>query len=345
VTIAEVQVKKQGANEGEAGWETFAALKKTYNLLKLMNGAMVPLGVGELEAGQYGQIRLILGESPETENNILGNQHPSANYFINSDDEEIELKVPSGYQSGVKIVKGFTIVASGDTELLLDFDAHKSIVKAGSSDQWLLKPTIKVLEIVENLTNSISGTVTDADTNTIEGAVVNAQIFNPLPDVPGSDDVRDEVIVESTTVTMVMEGKDYNYKFLLTPDIYNIVVVADGYLLACQEVEAFYYEDYTADFELVVEDQPTELVEISGTISGLADEESVRLSVRQTADCGSGDVTIEVDSDERGNGVYSFTLPAGTYKLVASSEDETKEPVEFSQETVGADFDFSPPSS
>jgi hypothetical protein len=31
----------------------------------------------------------------------------------------------------------------------LDFDASRSIVKAGSSGKWLLKPTIKVLDTEE----------------------------------------------------------------------------------------------------------------------------------------------------------------------------------------------------
>jgi hypothetical protein len=83
VIIAEVQVKKQGEGDGEAGWETVVMPEQTYNLLDLVNGVIATLGVGELEAGQYGQMRLILGELPETlETNILGHDHPYANYLI-----------------------------------------------------------------------------------------------------------------------------------------------------------------------------------------------------------------------------------------------------------------------
>ncbi len=282
VTIAEVQVKKQGEgeSEGEVGWETFAAVDKTYNLLDLMNGVIAPLGVGELEAGQYGQMRLILGELPEApEENILGEQHPFANYLIkvgegSNEGLTEELKVPSGYQTGIKLVRGFTIVASGGTELILDFDAHRSIVKAGNSGKWLLKPTIKVLEA-----NSVSGTVVDNSetSNPLGGALVSAQIFEP-----GAEDLKDEVIVESTTVTTDAGA----YKFFLLPDIYNIVATMDDYLPACQKVEALYYEELLdINFILVPRDTETDIT-ISGTVSGLATDEVALLSIRQTTDCG-----------------------------------------------------------
>ncbi|MDL1978816.1 MAG: DUF4382 domain-containing protein, partial [Deltaproteobacteria bacterium] len=51
--------------------------------------------------------------------------------------------------SGIKILHGFDINKGQTTELILDFDASRSIVKAGSSGKWLLKPTIKVLDTEE----------------------------------------------------------------------------------------------------------------------------------------------------------------------------------------------------
>jgi len=77
VTIAEVQVKKQG--EGESGWQTAVMPEQTYNLLELVNGVIATLGIGELETGQYGQMRLILGEQSDGSENILNKTHPYAN--------------------------------------------------------------------------------------------------------------------------------------------------------------------------------------------------------------------------------------------------------------------------
>jgi len=328
ITIAEVQVKKQGLDEGEAGWETLVEPGATYNLMELANGVLVSLGVGELEAGQYGQMRLILGELPENPaTNILNEPHPFANYLIDSEGTSQELKVPSGYQSGIKIVRGFSIITSQATDLVLDFDAARSVVQAGKSGKWLLKPTIKVLETVEN---SVSGEVVEG-VEPIAGAAVSAQIYNP-----DTDDQRDEVVVQGATVT-TEEGV---YKLFLPPDIYTLVVTKDGYLPACQEVEAQYFEDYPADFSLTAAAQ---LMTINGTVSGLAtDEDAAVLSIRQLdASCGGPEnVTIEVLAVNVTNGDYTITLPAGTYELVASAAGVTTQVFTGISGDTGLDFAF-----
>jgi len=306
ITIAEVQVKRQGAVEGETGWETVVMPGQTYNLLELVNGVIVTLGVGELEAGQYGQMRLLLGDLPETPAlNILDDPHPYANYLIDAEDNAIELKVPSGYQSGIKIVRGFTIAAAQATELILDFDAVKSVVQAGKSGKWLLKPTIKVLETVENF---VSGVVSYG-IDPLENALVSAQIYDPE-----AADPKDEVILAATSLSTA-EGA---YKMFLPPDIYNIVAAKAGYLPACQEIEAQFFEEYVVYFSLVAE---TGTITIEGTVSGMAAaEDSAYLSIRQTMDCGSGAAAVEVASVRVAEGgSYSIILPAGTYELVASA--------------------------
>ena len=66
-----------------------------------------------------------------------------ANYVIDTDENYQELKIPSGINTGIKIVHGFTISTDQTTELILDFNAEKSVVIADNSGNWLLKPTIK----------------------------------------------------------------------------------------------------------------------------------------------------------------------------------------------------------
>ena len=87
VTIDEVQVKKNiGSSNGNFGWQVVATPMKTYNLLKLVNGATEVLGEDELTAGTYQQIRLIIGKTPESENNIKGEPHPFANHRPRPED-------------------------------------------------------------------------------------------------------------------------------------------------------------------------------------------------------------------------------------------------------------------
>jgi len=76
VTIDEVQVNKKSSSNGNSGWQTVATPMKTYNLLKLVNGVTEILGEDELEAGTYQQIRLIIGKTAESENNIDGVPYP-----------------------------------------------------------------------------------------------------------------------------------------------------------------------------------------------------------------------------------------------------------------------------
>lgn len=328
VTIAAVQVNKaapektDGAEDGdESGWQTILTPNMTYNLLELVNGVIENLGIVELEAGKYNQMRLILADQPDDSLNILGNPHPYANYLVDSEDNEKELKVPSGLQTGIKIVKGFTIVASQSTELVLDFDAKKSVVQAGKSGKCLLKPTIKVLETV---VNSVVGTVGDG-AEPLAGVLVSAQVYDA-----GAADAKDEVAIESSTLTSDSGG----YVLYLAPGTYNIVAVQEGYEPACVETAATGFEEYAADFSL-------ELAAASGTAAGTVEglavpEDFAVLSFRRQLDCGTGvDVPVEVKAiNVAEGGSYSVSLPAGNYQyqLVASAAGEDTQEFDLSIE-------------
>jgi len=309
VTIAEVQVKQTAEEEDQgAGWQTILTLDTTYNLLDLVNGFIETLGITELAAGEYNQIRLILADQPDGTVNVLGNPHPYANYLIDSEDSEKELKVPSGSETGIKIGNGFTIVASQVTELILDFNAAQSVVQAGRSGKCLLKPTINVLETTDN---SAAGTVSDG-AGSLAGVLVSAQTYDPA-----AADTKDEVTSETASVT----DENGAYILYLPPDIYNIVAVKEGYEPSCAETVATGFEEYRADFSLAA---AAGLGTATGTVSGLAaDDDFASLSFRQTLDCGSGDVQVEVHFvNFAEGGTYNVTLPAGDYELVVFAAGE-----------------------
>jgi hypothetical protein len=301
---------------------------------------MLDLGIAELEAGHYNQMRLILEDSEGTpasqdppDNNILGQQHPHFNYLIDANNEDFPLKVPSGGNTGIKLVNGFDIVADQANELVLDFEANRSIVTKGNGN-YGLKPTIKVLETVEN---SVNGTVKrEEDSTAVEGATVSAQLYTPPAD---GLDPKDEVIVESTTTT----DENGRYKLLLPLNTYNIVATAAGYLPACKELEAeWYFDNDPADFDLVA---ATETITISGTVTGLSPDVDALLSIRQhDVNCGGTEkVTIEVASEYFGNDAgFDFTLPAGTYYLVASTTNEILPPIQINTDFIDQEIVFSP---
>ncbi len=316
VTIVEVQVIKKGCDEDADAscWESVLYPQKTVNLLELVNGVREDLGETALAAGDYGQMRLILGTEPDDSQNILGQDHPSPNYLIKNDtfDTIEELKVPSGLQTGIKIIHGFTIEPSGFTDLILDFDAGRSVVQAGKSGKWLLKPVIKVLETVTYA--AVSGAVQDNGNTPIEGALISAQVYTASPADPW-----DEVAVAGGTVSDVLGS----YTLHLEPGTYNIVATMAGYSPQCQVVEAIDSIDYTGeDFTLLP-------AATSGTLTATVTGDRVAVfSIRKKPfNCGSGEVTIEVASvtvsnESNGSGTSSdpVLLETGIYEVVVASE-------------------------
>jgi Domain of unknown function (DUF4382) len=105
----------------------------TYNLLDLADGVRENLGFAELKAEDYTEMRLLVGNTSDGRINILGQQHPFANYVIDLDGVPHELKIPSEFQGGVEILHGFTISDKQTTELNLDFSASQSAVVGGNS--------------------------------------------------------------------------------------------------------------------------------------------------------------------------------------------------------------------
>jgi hypothetical protein len=311
VTIQEIRV-----NHEDKGWETLSGpdlnLPQTFNLLELVNGMIADLGAVELEAGHYNQMRLMLGTEP------VGEQHDYPNYLIlKGDDRQIPLKVPSGYQTGIKLVQGFDIVYKGSTELLLDFDALKSIVKAGNSGKYLLKPTIKV---IESLTYSVEGYVEENGETQLEGASVSAQVYDSE-----AEDPKDEV-TEAARATSNENG----YYFMYLPimqRVLNIVATMDGYLPECQVLDSREtgIMGYIRDFTLIPADATGTL---TGSVRGLAgDDDSATFSIRKWND--TCDSMIEVASRSAINTTAEpadyfdpVILPLGTYQVVVSEHFE-----------------------
>ena len=333
VTIKEVQVK-QGLNDEESGWLPAFSVNQTFDLLELQNGVIADLGLTELEAGEYNQIRLILDSEPIS-------PHHFANYVViqGAEEEEYiigqeegnfyttqELKVPSGLQTGIKIVQGFTIEASGYTELILDFDAKKSIVQAGKSGMWLLKPTIKVLETQIYSVNGVVDTIVEEISVPLNGVTVSAQINDSLTGDPN------EVRATETSTIEDLEGSYFMY-LPITNDQYNIVAIEDGYGIKCKAID-FAQPIEPINFTLEAVDSGT----ITAYVTGVA---TADFYIRQEINCGLGEVMIEVAfrSVADGGNSDAISLPLGTYEVVISPEGEAPYVEEVIIVTAGENID------
>ncbi|HSI77468.1 MAG TPA: DUF4382 domain-containing protein [Lunatimonas sp.] len=132
VEVVAVELLFDGGNEGNANdWFSMPYLgdDREVNLLELTGGNSLRLGEIELPAGEITQIRLILGDN---------------NYLV-KDDQQIPLSTPSAQQSGLKVPVNKTLTAGASHDLVIDFDVFKSIVQAGASGQYILKPNLRIL--------------------------------------------------------------------------------------------------------------------------------------------------------------------------------------------------------
>jgi hypothetical protein len=310
VTIDEIQIHLGGSEGSPNNWRPLTMQRSpiTVNLLNLTNGVREQLGVVGLPEGDYTQVRLIIGETPE----VTG--LPFANYVVDKSTPAniYELKIPSGTNTGFKIVENFTIADKQTLELVLDFDASRSVIQAGNSGQWLLKPTVKIKNLED--ASIVKGQVTDGANGVVSNAIVSAQVYDPT-----KADEKDKILIEASTVTNI----GGNYALFLKAGTYNIIAAA---------------EDRTPDFEKkttlagAIYDGPNNAVNfqlggaivgnVTGTvlITGAGLENYATLSFRQVATFGSTNEMIEVKSINVINGAsYSINLPVGSYTLIASS--------------------------
>lgn len=129
VDVKEIQIKME-----DTGMITLAGSRPgMYNLLALTNGRDTMLSDAEIPAGSISQIRLVLGTN---------------NYAIKHTGERIELTTPSAQQSGLKVQVNQTVSGGMLYRLILDFDAAKSIIQAGNSGNYILKPVLRIISFV-----------------------------------------------------------------------------------------------------------------------------------------------------------------------------------------------------
>lgn len=216
VTVSKVRVHRSSSAEpGDAGWTDITLNPaRTINLLNLNdptqpNFALEQLGQEvSLPAGHYTQVRLVLVRN---ENSV-----------VLSDTKAVEpLDTPSGVQSGIKLVNEFDVAPDQHVDLLLDFDACKSIVKTGNG-RYKLKPVIKVVPYV---LNGIEGFIDPAlFANQLNG---NNNINNVVVSAQANGEIVRATVPNFSATPSVNRGKFFLAR--LTPGTsYDVVITADA---------------------------------------------------------------------------------------------------------------------
>jgi len=151
VTVSRVRVHaSSSAAEGDGGWADITlSPAQRIDLLALTNGVLYTLGQTALPAGTYQQMRLVLAENSAAA--------PLANAVVPTGGVETALDTPSAQQSGLKMQANIQVPAGNTLDVVIDFDACKSVVRRGNSGQYNLKPVLTVIPLVS--VGAISGYV------------------------------------------------------------------------------------------------------------------------------------------------------------------------------------------
>jgi len=185
VTVNKVRVHQSAdasdAEGGAGGWvDVPLARPQRVDLLTLTNGVLFPLGETVLPAGKYQQMRLVLAD-----NTVAA---PWANSVQPTGGAEVPLDTPSGQQSGLKLNMNVDVPADKVVDVVLDFDACKSVVKRGNTGKYNLKPVIAVIPVVNSGGQRVEGWIDPAMVGTSTLVSVQSQglpVKTSIPDSTG----------------------------------------------------------------------------------------------------------------------------------------------------------------
>lgn len=307
VTVSKVRIHQSGsATENDMGWTDIPLNPaRKINLLNLTNGVLESLGDTPLGAGHYTQLRLVLDANTPA--------NPLANSVVPTGGTETALVTPSATKSGIKLINEFDVTSGYRVDLVLDFNACKSIVKRGNG-VYALKPVIKVLPYASN---GIDGFVDPALLQS--NVMVTAQ--------------QNGNVIQSTAPKATGEF----WLSRLTPGSYDVVFTADGHSAAtiaavpvASPVSVAHVSDGSAPITLPI--SANHIVSGTAILNPASSTEVVYVAARQSLGVAPIVVVNTVAADDL-TGAYALTLPVAAPLL---GQYSTMLPITFMQQTTVA---------
>lgn len=196
------------SSEDEEGWISFTPEEGypiNVDLTELIAGNNVLLTDEIIPSGMLKQIRLVLSN-----NNTL---------LLKDETSPKHLDTPSAQQSGLKLKLNTELEPGFSYNFILDWDVHRSIVKAGNSGKYILKPVIRVN--------------TEVNSGSISGKVIGEDLEDNIADSVPLEDVV-VAIYRADDGTFITESiTNENGDFLiqgLDPDYYKIIIEDYDYI-------------------------------------------------------------------------------------------------------------------
>ena len=224
ITFDEIEFK----HSDDAPFVVVLPAPEKVNLLDFQGNNAAPLLFNEeLPAGNYEWLRLGIDASLGSNGGVgdtLGDLcDGEASYIVMNDDTVHNLFVPSGAETGLKLVSGFTVPVNGSADFTAEFDLMKSITAPpGLQPDVILKPAIRLVNNVEagTLTGQVADTLATApDCEPSVYVFDDGVIPNGIED--GVDDPDDPVataLVEELVNGAAVTEYHYTIGFLLAGD-------------------------------------------------------------------------------------------------------------------------------
>lgn len=178
-----------------------------------------------LTAGDYSWMRLDVDAERGVMDSII----------VLNDGSEESLYIPSGSETGLKLNSGFTVLAGGIHDFVIDFDLRKSVNDPQGFSDYRLRPSLRLVDLAES--GNIKGTVDTAlltaegctgDINTESGFAV--YIYEGADPILG-DEGSDNAPLTSASVSYNADSGMYEYTAgFLAPGEYTAV-------FSCQATE------------------------------------------------------------------------------------------------------------
>lgn len=228
ITFDEIEFMRQGTST------VFDMnLASPVNLLEFQGMNAFPLLTNEvLAAGQYQWMRIGVDAemgSTGSANDMLGAScDGSGSYIVMSDNTMHNLFVPSGAETGLTLVGGFTVPVNGTADFTAEFDLMKSITAPmGLSGDVVLRPTIRLVDNVE--AGTLTGQVGN-DLATAGSCAPSVYVFDDgvTPNaINGTDDPVATAMVNAQTDNAGQTQYHYTVGFLLADD-YEVAFTCNG---------------------------------------------------------------------------------------------------------------------
>jgi hypothetical protein len=201
------------ANGGSPVDITFSQAK-TIDLLNQSGTASAVLFNQPIPTGSYGQIRLM----------VVADGDPSNSYIVLSDGTMHGLQIPSGSETGLKLVSGFTVPSSGVVDYTIDFDLRQAITcPPGQAPACTLKPAQRLID------NTTVGNIQGVVSNTLVPSGCTPGVYLYSGSVTAPEDMNSTAAPGDTNqplaskVPVANSQTPYYYQFtFLSPGTYTV---------------------------------------------------------------------------------------------------------------------------